>query len=884
MAETILLLAIEKIGIALANGAAKQANAKFAKYRTQLKELEGCMGRIVTELNVMHCSICQMDIRNRSDEAYLAWLKEVRRVAHGMEDMVDQYLYLVGQEHDTTGCFFYLKKGFKKPKSMFSLSTIASKVKEIERDLTHLSQTKDRWVPMTNSGDSRYIVQMSQELASNSLSLGEEGLVGNEDNKQKLVQWLEDDELARSIIVLHGMGGLGKTVLAATVYKKEREKYNCHAWVSISQTYTKEDVLRRLIIDLMGKENVPAAFATMDFAAIQETLKRHLEQKKYLIIFDDVWTPEAYTDLFGALTENRNGSRIIITTRNSDVAHLATPNRILVLEPLSKDESWVLFCKKAFPNHKCPPELKTLSEQILWKCEGLPLAIVSVGSLLFVRDKTMDEWRRINNQLSWELINNPMLDHVRNILHLSFIYLPPYLKSCFLFCSLFPEDYLLKRKSLIRLLVTEGFIVERGGSCTMEEVAEGYLNELVQRNMLQLIERNSLGRIKLLRMHDVVRELAIDLCHRECFGVTSEDYRGGRLVNGISGGRRLVVHKLSNTTNELISSMHHLRSVIVLDNMMQMSQPQSMLLLASVLCNSRYITVLELNGLPIEQLPDAIGDLFNLRHLSLRNSRVKFLPRSIENLVNLMILDLFNSDIQKLPRGIAKLKKLRHLYAEKICGLFERKFPSRIALRFPKDGLCNLTNLQTLVAVGADDCTMHLWKLTQMRTIRLWDVKGVQCEQLCASLAEMQFLSSLAIHAVDEHQVLQLDGLNPPPSQLQKICILGRLAAGTIEHSPLFQLNLTELSLHWTQLTESPVPSITTMSNFTVFWLNRAFNGEELTFLPGWFPKLKTLYLQDLPNLKSLVLHEGTMVNLETFWLAQLDRMYGMRWQYTLQQ
>ena len=224
MAETVILLAIKKIGIALGNEAANQATAQFAKYVTQLSELQVRMGRVMRELRVMHDFLCQMDIRNRSNQVYEGWLEEVRKVVYVIEDMVDEYMYLVGQEHHV-GWRFYLKKGFKKPKALLSLNKIASMVKETEGNLIHLSQTKERWVPTINNGDtssSSYIVQKSHDLASISRSLGEEDLVGIEDNKQTLVQWLGDDELARSMIVLHGMGGLGKTALAATVYKEER--------------------------------------------------------------------------------------------------------------------------------------------------------------------------------------------------------------------------------------------------------------------------------------------------------------------------------------------------------------------------------------------------------------------------------------------------------------------------------------------------------------------------------------------------------------------------------------------------------------------------------------------------------------------------------------
>ena len=96
MAETVLLLVIKKIAIALANGAAHQISAR-SKFATQLIELQGSMGRVVRELRVMHDVFCQMDIRNRNNQAYEGWLDEVRKVAHVMEDMVDEYLYLVGR-------------------------------------------------------------------------------------------------------------------------------------------------------------------------------------------------------------------------------------------------------------------------------------------------------------------------------------------------------------------------------------------------------------------------------------------------------------------------------------------------------------------------------------------------------------------------------------------------------------------------------------------------------------------------------------------------------------------------------------------------------------------------------------------------------------------
>ncbi|VAH99109.1 unnamed protein product [Triticum turgidum subsp. durum] len=297
MAEIVILLAIKKIGIALATGAANHVSAQFAKCKTQLLELQGSMGRVARELRVMHDVLCQMDIRNRNKQAHESWLEEVRKVAHLMEDMVDEYLYLVGRER-YMGCCFYLKKGFKKPRSLLSLNQIAFKVKEIEKDLSCLSETKNRWVPMINNGDtsnSNYIVKRSQDLANISRSLDEEDLVGVDENRKKLEQWLKGDDFGCSVIALLGMGGLGKTALSANVYKKEREKFQCHAWVSISQTYSIEHVLRNIIKEVC-KDNVSvlSSMVAMDIVCLEETLKKFLEQQKYLIILDDVWTPEKH--------------------------------------------------------------------------------------------------------------------------------------------------------------------------------------------------------------------------------------------------------------------------------------------------------------------------------------------------------------------------------------------------------------------------------------------------------------------------------------------------------------------------------------------------------------------------------------------------------------
>uniref|UniRef100_A0A0D9XVQ7 Disease resistance R13L4/SHOC-2-like LRR domain-containing protein n=1 Tax=Leersia perrieri TaxID=77586 RepID=A0A0D9XVQ7_9ORYZ len=395
-------------------------------------------------------------------------------------------------------------------------------------------------------------------------------------------------------------------------------------------------------------------------------------------------------------------------------------------------------------------------------------------------------------------------------------------------------------------------------------------------NMLQLVERNSFGRIKSFRMHDIVRELTVDLCQTECFGTaySDEDKQGDSTEE--KDGRRMVIHRLTEDVNEtIISNLHRLRSLTALDN----STASSSKILPAIVHNSRYMSVLELTGLPIENVPDAIGDLFNLRHLGLRDTKVKLLPNSIEKLSNLMTLDLYNSEIEELPRGIVKLKKLRHLFAEKVSDRHGRQLRCRTGVRIPK-GLEKLTELQTFQGLEAqDDPLKRLGELRQMRSIKIWDVKGSYCERLCASLRQMEFLSYLSIVASDENEILNLNSLNPLPPNLGRVWLGGRLAQGdmlldatmaggqNINH-PLFSVNLC-----WSQLTEDPLPTLTLWSNLTELGLTRAYVGEQLVFLQGWFPKLKELELRDMPNLKRVEIQQGAMTSLEELYLTNLPAM-----------
>ncbi|ERN15789.1 hypothetical protein AMTR_s00039p00121770 [Amborella trichopoda] len=109
-------------------------------------------------------------------------------------------------------------------------------------------------------------------------------------------------------------------------------------------------------------------------------------------------------------------------------------SKVYKLERLSIDDSWSLFCKKAFwleDGHTCPVELEEEGRLIVQDYVGLPLSIVVVGGMMSQRACSIPDWFDVRQILAWELNNH---EAVRGILTLSYKDLPSLLKYCFLYC------------------------------------------------------------------------------------------------------------------------------------------------------------------------------------------------------------------------------------------------------------------------------------------------------------------------------------------------------------------------------------------------------------------------------------------------------------------
>ncbi|WCJ32738.1 Disease resistance protein RPM1 [Euphorbia peplus] len=793
------------------------------------------------ELVSMRSFLEDADMRTNQTEGEKAWVANVTDLMYDVDDIIDQFMYHTMKRqasHKVSRSIGFAKILWEKHQTASRLQTIKAMIRTIpERNQRY---GVDRIVGSSSSCSS-YNRMVHGE---SSLFIEDDELVGIEDERELLVGLLTNGEQRRGTISVVGMGGSGKTTLVAKAYSCQNSKhhFDCYAWLTVSGNYVIEDLFRSLIKEFY-KENVPVGLSSMNYRQLVEMLVDYLESKSYLVVLDDVWCPNLWSQIKVSLPNNYRGSRVMLTTRNENVASLfcEVESHIHHIRALSENKAWDLFCAKAFSRNgkRCPNELENLAHEIVGKCQGLPLAIVSLGSLLSAKSSE-SEWRLAYNNLNWELQNSGM--HQNSILLLSYNDLPYNLKRCFLYCCLFPEDYEIKRMRLIRLWMAEGF-VEHVRGATPEQVAEGYLLQLIRRNMLQAVERNSFGLPKACKMHDMLRELALSIAEKETFCSVYDDRKGGQ-YDGIA--RRLSI-QANGKDDKLNQPMSQLRSFLTF------SSDTPIAYFDTLVSGFKLLRVLDVEDAPIEKLPKDVVTLFNLRYLNLKRTLVKELPKSIGRLCNLETLNIDDTKIQALPKGIVKLQNLRYLFALFMNRDRYHEFDFISGIKVPSD-ICTLKNLQVLGCVEANgDLITRLATMTQLVKLELSNVKPSDERDLCSAIKNMPQLRRLCL--IGRYgEILGLNALQSPPQNLRRVRLLGKL-----ERIPEWfhsLQNLRVLCLRWWCCKIS----------------RRSFGEVQVLPFKG-FDRLEILHLHNFPALRRIHIAKGAMSGLKELCIGNCQEL-----------
>ncbi|KAM0856088.1 hypothetical protein ACQ4PT_049337 [Festuca glaucescens] len=495
------------------------------------KEAKDSIMFLKAELESMHGFLKKMsDIGEEPNEQTKCWVDEVRELSYDIEDNI--YDFLLHFEHESNNIPQHGFRGFidkcinllRNFGSHFLLGHHHETIKEfqgLKRRVVEASERRTRY----KLDDAILKPNTAIDLRLLALYAQTAGLVGIEGPREELIRLLMDKKSVSAgqmkVLSIVGFGGLGKTTLANQVYRQLENQFETRAFISVSQKPNIGKILRRILsqVGYVAREDTNMEIWYED--DLIRTLHEFLKNKRYFVVIDDIWDESTWNIIKCALPENMKGSGVITTTRIDTVARVCCSNQceyVYRMNSLSNQESRRLFFKRVFGSEDdCPPFLEEVSVKILKRCGGLPLAIITVSSLLASqRNKLKDQWEHVLNSLGSSLEVHPTLEGMRQILSLSYKNLPHYLKTCMLYMGIYPEDFTIEKNDLVRQWVAQGFVSKAHGR-DPEDVAEGYFNELVNRSIIQPVDTNPNDEVLSCRIHDMMLDLILHKCREENF-------------------------------------------------------------------------------------------------------------------------------------------------------------------------------------------------------------------------------------------------------------------------------------------------------------------------------------------------------------------------------
>ncbi|KAL2511689.1 Disease resistance protein RPM1 [Abeliophyllum distichum] len=442
-----------------------------------------------------------------------------------------------------------------------------------------------------------------------------------------------------------------------------------------------------------------------------------------------------------------------------------------------------------------------ISHNILKRCAGLPLAINAVGGFLATKSNRYEDWAMLNQSIGAELESDDILGSLRLILLLSFNDLPYYLKSCLLYLTIYPADHLIQSNYLIRQWIMEGFVKQKVGR-TVEQVAQGYLNELANKNLILVARSKDDGSIKSFRIHDFLREMLLSKSRDQSFLMIVNE-QTNECINKV---RRLSIHgSWANFNPQRCGTK--LRSLFAFG----VTDLKSISSIQELLNSCRMLKVLDLSRLPLESFPMAITKLVLLRYLSLRRTKIKSLPRSIKKLQKLETLDLKHSCVTELPVEILKLQNLRHLIIYRCVEYSYLPFDFVVGFK-PPIGMGVLTSLYKLCFIEATPGIItELGKMKELRRLCILKLRREDGKDFCSSIGKLKDLQALNISATAENEILDLDHLSSPPASLERLYMSGRLE--NVPHWIKSLNNLVKVYFRWSQLRDDPLEYLQDLPN-----------------------------------------------------------------------
>ncbi|MBA0701634.1 hypothetical protein Goari_022649, partial [Gossypium aridum] len=676
-------------------------------------------------------------------------------------------------------------------------------------------------------------------------------IIGMRDMVEELAKLALGSYTMHYLIAVQGKAGSGKTTLVCAFYnsKATKQHFDCRAWIIVRQEYDERD----LLLDLLGKLMNKKQKQSLSIEQLQSRLRLFLNWKRYLIVLEDLQTPQIWEKtLIHVLPNSFNGSRVILTLRKAYLAyHMNPPAVVLPLRPLNKDESRRLFLKKV---QKSVGDGDVPSD-LMQRCRGLPLSIVLLAGRFRQQDSLEIEKIEGNDE---RLKSSDTEENPPKTLDESYKALDFPLNHCLLNLGLFPRSYEIPIRRLLLIWLAEGLIIQpEGNTRTPEELAMQNFEQLESRNLVQIVKRSLDGSPKtcvlLNALHDAWSPNA------EKFGFFHVHRMGASLYSN-------PIRRLADELDMFIHTkpeeycMTNLRSYISFYNKKGDRPADGIRDLLKEIVKDRFgkLVVLDLEGVYKPALSEAIGRLPCLKYLGLRRTHLDSIPKSVAELPRLQSLDVKHTNVSSLPSTIWEAKKLQHLYMSEIY--------VDLSIQKGCDHKGSSDNLHTLWGLkirGKIPEHSQLNRLVGVRKLKLTCYES-SMEVIDAWLSKLTNLRSLKLRSVNEgHESSRLSLKSTKELQsLSKLYLLGQLMRPK-ELLGELPKNLSVLTLSGSYLLEDPMATLADLKQLKVLRLyGHSFLGKTMVC---WneFPKLQTLKLWKLEQLKHWTVEDGAMPLLD---------------------
>nr|XP_043612877.1 disease resistance protein RPP13-like [Erigeron canadensis] len=698
---------------------------------------------------------------------------------------------------------------------------------------------------------------------------------------EKLVRQLSSNRpLPLQIICVYGEAGTGKAAHVKAIYNKleVQKKFECHALVFVHTKWSVRNLLMAIlqqVTNLQGKEKLK------DEDLIGR-LHGFLKGRKYLIVIADIKS-DLFKKLRGALPDTYNGSRVVITTPDEEASLFADASNRYHFKPLDVDDGWKIFVKKVRGLKGSPFSddiMENLKNKIAESCKGTPLRISMLAGLLSTRKVVYEEWSSVFEQHDF-VTKSPSFDVI------TFCYndLSLYLRPCFLYLGLFRKGFEIPVRRLFRLWLAEGFVESQEG-IILEDQVEGYLEELVNRNMVEISKRRSDESPKKCRMigalHDIFLPKAVEI---GLFHLHQRSDDNSNVAEPRFGVRRVVEYTNIKSSRISVAGNQNLQSYISFNGRKKDMPAEEVGTFLDKIIGSRgfgLLRVLDLEGVYRPRLPESLGNLLHLRYLGLRWTFLDALPSSLGGLLYLETLDIKHTHITTLPSSIWNMKHLRHLclngarlgipaqatkyralnQLQTLWGLFvDEKIAKKIGLT-----LSRMTNLRKLDLTRQSSSTVITTTVTTATTTTTTTTShSSSYEEIGSWISKLTGLQSLRLRSKDKMGRPSELIIKPFSSltNLSQLYLLGHLHKSLAWYQ--FSPGLKVLTLSVSKLDEDPMQTLSQLPSLMVLRLLAAsFVGTEMHCPENGFPALQVLKLWKLEKLKILTVHEGSMQNLHT--------------------